>query len=58
MWRIDPSEAEEDYPFKCEVVIDTGHTGNIFNARMLPQSTRMCVPSSSIYWRYPSLQLR
>ncbi|KAH9938149.1 WD40-repeat-containing domain protein [Fomitopsis serialis] len=31
----------EDYPFKCETVIYTGHRGNIFNAHMLPHSTRI-----------------
>lgn len=45
VWRMDPSEPAEDYPFQCEAVIKTGHRNNIFNARMLPQSSRMYVLS-------------
>ncbi|KAI0732902.1 WD40 repeat-like protein [Fomitopsis betulina] len=41
VWRMDPSEPAEDYPFQCEAVIKTGHRNNIFNARMLPQSSRI-----------------
>lgn len=55
LWRMDPSERDEDYPFKCETVIHTGHKGNIFNAHMLPHSTRMCVFSPWKLWCYPSL---
>jgi WD repeat-containing protein 42A len=32
---------EDEYPFACQTVIDTGHTQNVFNAQMLPFSTRM-----------------
>lgn len=45
MWRMDMSNAEEDYPWACTTVIHTGHRGNIFNAQMLPGSSRMYVPS-------------
>lgn len=32
---------EEAYPFVCRTAIHTGHTGNIFNAQMLPYSSRI-----------------
>jgi hypothetical protein len=32
---------QEDYSFACQSVISTGHTQNVFNAHMLPFSTRM-----------------
>jgi hypothetical protein len=35
------SNAMDDYPFVCQTVISTGHTQNVFNAQMLPFSTRM-----------------
>ena len=38
---MDQSDASNPYPFKCESVIQTGHTDNIFNAQMLPYSTRL-----------------
>lgn len=41
LWRIDPSDTTKDYPFVCEAVIFTGHTANIFNAQMLPNSNRI-----------------
>lgn len=43
MWRMDPSDTEQAYPFVCKSVIYTGHRANIFNAAMLPFSSRMCV---------------
>ena len=41
LWRMDQSDFNTDYPFKCDAVIRTGHTANIFNAQMLPFSTRI-----------------
>ena len=40
---MDRDNTEEDYPFKCDTVIHTGHRGNVFNAQMLPHSSRMYV---------------
>ncbi|KAE9410559.1 WD40 repeat-like protein [Gymnopus androsaceus JB14] len=41
IWRMDSTEMEEAYPFVCRTAIHTGHTGNIFNAQMLPYSSRI-----------------
>ncbi|KAG6378944.1 WD40 repeat-like protein [Boletus reticuloceps] len=42
VWRMDPSsDTQNEYPFVCQTVIDTGHTANVFNAHMLPSSTRI-----------------
>ncbi|KZT74391.1 WD40 repeat-like protein [Daedalea quercina L-15889] len=41
VWRMDSNDSSRDYPFKCETVIYTGHRGNVFNAHMLPHSTRI-----------------
>ena len=46
MWRKDKNNTEEDYPFVCDTVIDTGHRANVFNAQMLPYSSRMYVMPS------------
>ncbi|KAG1754079.1 WD40 repeat-like protein [Suillus paluster] len=35
----------EEYPFACQSVISTGHTQNVFNAQMLPFSTRIATVS-------------
>lgn len=43
LWRLDESNTTTAYPYVCQSVINTGHTANIFNAQMLPGSTRMCV---------------
>lgn len=55
VWRMDPSgstganasnaESREEYPFACQSIIDTGHTQNVFNAQMLPFSTRIATVS-------------
>lgn len=37
--------SQEEYPFACQSVISTGHTQNIFNAHMLPFSTRIATVS-------------
>ncbi len=39
--------SEEDYPFVCDAIIDTGHRANVFNAQMLPYSSRMYVASAA-----------
>ncbi|KAG1892413.1 WD40 repeat-like protein [Suillus subluteus] len=39
------AESQEEYPFACQSVISTGHTQNIFNAQMLPFSTRIATVS-------------
>ncbi|KAG1783294.1 WD40 repeat-like protein [Suillus placidus] len=36
---------QEEYPFTCQSVISTGHTQNVFNAQMLPFSTRIVTVS-------------
>ncbi|KAF8558753.1 WD40 repeat-like protein [Imleria badia] len=42
VWRMDPSsDTQNEYPFACQTVIDTGHSANVFNAHMLPSSTRI-----------------
>jgi len=41
IWRMDPSNTSTDYPFICQSVIRTGHSANIFNAQMLPFSSRI-----------------
>ncbi|KAH9951583.1 WD40 repeat-like protein [Amylocystis lapponica] len=41
LWRIDANNVNQEYPFACDAVIHTGHTGNIFNAQMLPNSSRI-----------------
>ncbi|KAJ3553208.1 hypothetical protein NM688_g3741 [Phlebia brevispora] len=41
LWRIDESNTEQEYPFVCDAVLQTGHRGNIFNAQLLPHSTRI-----------------
>ncbi|ETW83984.1 hypothetical protein HETIRDRAFT_170452 [Heterobasidion irregulare TC 32-1] len=41
LWRIDQGETAQQYPFVCQGTVQTGHTGNIFNAQMLPSSNRI-----------------
>ncbi|EIM88452.1 WD40 repeat-like protein [Stereum hirsutum FP-91666 SS1] len=41
LWRLDESNTTTAYPYVCQSVINTGHTANIFNAQMLPGSTRI-----------------
>ncbi|EMD40731.1 hypothetical protein CERSUDRAFT_111309 [Gelatoporia subvermispora B] len=41
LWRLDTADTSKDYPFVCEAVIHTGHRANIFNAQMLPYSSRI-----------------
>ncbi|KZP33014.1 WD40 repeat-like protein [Athelia psychrophila] len=41
LWRMDQSDCTTDYPFKCDSIIRTGHHANIFNAQMLPFSSRI-----------------
>ncbi|EJF61237.1 WD40 repeat-like protein [Dichomitus squalens LYAD-421 SS1] len=45
LWRMDRDNTQEDYPFKCDTVIHTGHRGNVFNAQMLPHSSRIATVS-------------
>ncbi|KAI0375640.1 WD40 repeat-like protein [Pilatotrama ljubarskyi] len=40
LWRLDV-ENDRDYSFNCDAVIHTGHRANIFNAQMLPHSSRI-----------------
>jgi hypothetical protein len=44
-WRIsgDKGDPEDEYPFVCYHQLPTGHWDNIFSAKMLPFSTRLCV---------------
>ncbi|GJE84849.1 WD40 repeat-like protein [Phanerochaete sordida] len=41
IWRIDPANDSQEYPFVCDAVIRTGHRGNIFNNQLLPHSSRI-----------------
>ncbi|KIP04882.1 hypothetical protein PHLGIDRAFT_108939 [Phlebiopsis gigantea 11061_1 CR5-6] len=41
VWKIDSAITTTDYPFVCDAVIRTGHHGNIFNAQLLPHSSRI-----------------
>ncbi|KZT05508.1 WD40 repeat-like protein [Laetiporus sulphureus 93-53] len=41
LWRMDASDHDKDYPFVCQAVVHTGHRANIFNAQMLPHSSRI-----------------
>ncbi|OCH94104.1 WD40 repeat-like protein [Obba rivulosa] len=41
LWRLDSTDTSRDYPFVCDAVIHTGHRENIFNAQMLPYSSRI-----------------
>ncbi|KAI6047151.1 WD40 repeat-like protein [Pisolithus marmoratus] len=45
VWRMDRSMDSSDYPFCCQSVIHTGHTHNVFNAQMLPHSSRIATVS-------------
>ncbi|KAI0268281.1 WD40-repeat-containing domain protein [Gloeopeniophorella convolvens] len=42
MWKVGSGESNH-HSLKCRDVIDTGHTWNIFNVKMLPQSSKMYV---------------
>jgi hypothetical protein len=41
MWRLDPSNIDDDFPLVNTAIIETGHDANIFAAHMLPYSTKM-----------------
>lgn len=43
--KLSNAASQEEYPFACQSVISTGHTQNIFNAHMLPFSTRIATVS-------------
>lgn len=51
IWRMDKSDIATEYPFVCQSVIHTGHRQNIFNAQMLPRSSRMYGFVSVLYIR-------
>ncbi|THH06795.1 hypothetical protein EW145_g3845 [Phellinidium pouzarii] len=40
-WKLDPNDTSTPYPYKQSSIIQTGHTGNVFNAQMLPSSSRI-----------------
>ncbi|KAF9652231.1 WD40 repeat-like protein, partial [Thelephora ganbajun] len=44
-WRMsnDRGDPEDEYPFVCYHQVPTGHWDNIFSAKMLPFSTKLCV---------------
>ncbi|KAM5540516.1 hypothetical protein V8D89_005974 [Ganoderma adspersum] len=44
LWRMAKDDSE-DYPFQCNTIIHTGHRGNVFNAQMLPHSSRIATVS-------------
>ncbi|KAF5320863.1 hypothetical protein D9619_000906 [Psilocybe cf. subviscida] len=41
LWRMSSTDHTQEYPFVCTSVISTGHRANIFNAKLLPYSTRI-----------------
>lgn len=41
LWRQDTDDYSTPYPYKETAIVRTGHTGNIFNARLLPSSSRI-----------------
>ncbi|KAF9457019.1 WD40-repeat-containing domain protein [Collybia nuda] len=41
IWGLDAANVSQEYPFVCRAVIQTGHRANIFNAQMLPHSSRI-----------------
>ncbi|KIY71472.1 WD40 repeat-like protein [Cylindrobasidium torrendii FP15055 ss-10] len=41
IWRLDSTLSEDARPLSCVGLINTGHRANIFNAHMLPHSTRI-----------------
>jgi WD repeat-containing protein 42A len=43
--KLSNAANQEEYPFTCQSVISTGHTQNVFNAQMLPFSTRIATVS-------------
>lgn len=45
---MDPT-LDDDYPFVCRSIIQTGHLANIFNTEMLPYSSNMCGRSAMFY---------
>jgi len=47
IWKLDENNLTQEYPFVPRAVIHTGHRGNIFSAKMLPRSSRMCVKRST-----------
>jgi len=46
LWRMDSTDMDSPYPFKCDAVINTGHGGNIFNAYLLPSSNNLTTVSA------------
>ncbi|KAK7061751.1 WD repeat protein iqw1 [Favolaschia claudopus] len=40
IWRMDTT-VEQDFPFVCRAVIQTGHLANIFNVEVLPYSSNI-----------------
>ncbi|PIL37152.1 hypothetical protein GSI_00844 [Ganoderma sinense ZZ0214-1] len=44
LWRMARNDSES-YPFQCDTIIHTGHRGNVFNAQMLPCSSRIATVS-------------
>jgi hypothetical protein len=45
---MDPT-LDDDYPFVCRSIIQTGHLANIFNTEMLPYSSNMYGRSAMFY---------
>ncbi|KAF5390654.1 hypothetical protein D9757_002768 [Collybiopsis confluens] len=43
VWRTDPTDLSQNYPFVSRTVIHTGHKANIFNCNMLPYSSSRVV---------------
>ncbi|TFK43495.1 WD repeat-containing protein [Crucibulum laeve] len=41
IWRMDSTDIDQAYPFVCRSVVNTDHRANIFNAHMLPYSSRI-----------------
>lgn len=45
LWRMDQTHSSHEYPFVCQSIIPSGHTHNVFNAQMLPHSSRIATVS-------------
>ncbi|KAF8812472.1 WD40 repeat-like protein [Phlegmacium glaucopus] len=51
IWRLDTSDTAHEYPFVCNSVIQSGHSGNIFSVQMLPHSSRIATAAGDMQVR-------
>uniref|UniRef100_A0A8H8CL03 WD40 repeat-like protein n=1 Tax=Psilocybe cubensis TaxID=181762 RepID=A0A8H8CL03_PSICU len=50
-WCMRQTNTSEDYPFFCGSVLETGHRGNIFSAKVLPFSSRIATAAGDMQVR-------